>query len=191
MRKKRVLIDSDGVMSDLLSPVLDVINKASGSEFTHQDVHEYNICEGLGVPHMVTVMRDACATPGFVHKMPEVPFAREGVLVLREIADVFAVTTPMSVPTWAYERELWLKERMGFTKDRIVQTEAKHVIVGDVLIDDKVENVLEWAKHHPEGLGIIFHAPYNKNYNPEVTNISRAWGWSDVLALCQNHLREK
>lgn len=185
MRNKRVLVDSDGVMSDLLTPAIEVINKVGGYSFKPEDVKDYNICEGLGVPHMWTALKTACATPSFVRGFGVIPGSLEGVKELRQIADVYAVTTPMTVPTWAFERALWLDEKMGFTKDFVVQTEAKHVIEGDILIDDKPQNVEEWAKHHPEGLGIIFNATYNRDFVTMQKNIVRALGWKHAVELCR------
>jgi 5'(3')-deoxyribonucleotidase len=161
--------------------------RAGKTDFRHDQVTDFNICDALGVPGMWPVLRDACGSKGFVEGLDTMPGSEDGIAVLRAMAEVFVVTSPMSVPNWAFERGNWLGKKFDFPKDRIVQTEAKFVIEGDILVDDKIENVLDWAKAHPEGLGIIFHATYNKNYIPEVTNISRAFGWKDVITLCQSH----
>lgn len=190
MASKRVLLDCDGVLSDFLTRALEVLGAAESVTYTAKQVTDFNICEALGIPHRWETLREACGSVGFVEGLDVIPGSVEAVNKIRENAEVFVVTSPMSVPNWAYERSIWLEKKFDFKKSHIVQTEAKHVIEGDYLVDDKVENVVSWAQSHPNGLGIIFDAPYNRSYIPVCTNISRAFGWADVVTLVNHELPE-
>ena len=189
--KKRVLVDCDGVLADFLTAALHVINESERTCFKHEQVTAFDICESLGVPHCWDTLRAACASPGFVLGLEQMPEAAWHIELLRDLADVFVVTSPMSVPNWAYERGLWLERHFNFKKPSVVQTEAKHVILGDVLIDDKIENVESWAEHHPNGLGIIFQAGYNKTYSSTLKNVVRASGWPETVKQVREFLQKE
>ena len=191
MFEKRVLVDCDGVLSQFLTSALEVINKHFESNFQHQHVTDFDICGSLGIPHAWEILKNSCSNPDFVATMQKIPGADEGLKRLREISDVYVVTSPMNVPNWAYERQRWLTSMFDFTPDKIVQTEAKHVIVGDVIIDDKFENVLSWTRYHPNGLGILFHAPYNEKNDIQGYNIVRAETWNCVIDIIERHFKIK
>lgn len=186
MRNKRVLVDCDGVMADFLTRALEVINE-SGSSYVHDDVTEFEICSALGIPEMWDTLRRACAQEGFVSSLKPIPNALAGLSSLRRLHEVVAVTSPMSVRNWAFEREEWLMKYMGFKKDEIVQTSGKHLIQADVIVDDRIDNVLSWISHHPNGLGIIFPAPHNKTFVTEQENVLKTTGWENTVLLCERH----
>ena len=57
--------------------------------------------------------------------------------------------------------------------------ESKATVEADVLIDDKIENVREWAQTGRQA--ILFDAPYNRNF--DVTGVARANGWKEVVRV--------
>jgi 5'(3')-deoxyribonucleotidase len=186
--KKRVLLDCDGVLSDFLTSALQVINTSAKTDFKHHEVTEFDICQSLGVPHEWPTLRAACGEKDFCINMGLVPGAVAGVEALREKADIFCVTSPMSVPNWVVDRNIWLEKHFGITKAFIVHTEAKHIVTGDVFVDDKVENVKIWAEYNPKNLAILFDASYNQNANISLPNVARGHGWDGVLHLANHWL---
>lgn len=183
MPTKRVLLDCDGVLSDFLTRALEVINTAGPHDFKHEHVTHFDICEGLGVPHLWENLREACGTPGFVMGLNVMPGAKEGVEKLQQHAEVFCVTSPMSVPNWALEREKWLEHHFDIKKSHVAQLESKHIIPGDYFVDDKIENIEIWAEHHPNSTAIIFDAPYNRNHRSKKLNVIRARDWVEVVGF--------
>lgn len=188
---KRVLLDVDGVLADFLTKALEVINDAGSHNFSHEHVTDFNICEVLGVPHMWENVRNACSQEGFVMNLNPMFGAHQGVESLRKHAELYCVTSPMSVPNWAFERERWLEKHFNIKKSHVVHTEAKHVVLGDYIIDDKIQNVESWASHHPKGVGIIFDAPYNRNHVSTLGNVVRASDWIDVVSFVAEHASSK
>lgn len=186
--KKRVLLDCDGVLSDFLTSALKVINASAGSDFKHHEVTAFDICEALGVPHEWKTLRAACGEKDFCLNMGTIPGSIWGVEALRASADVYCVTSPMSEPNWVVDRNVWLEKHYGITKPFIVHTEAKHIVTGDVFVDDKVENVKIWAEYNPKNLAILFNAPYNKDTNIGLPNVVRAFDWEDVVKLANYRL---
>jgi 5'(3')-deoxyribonucleotidase len=44
-----------------------------------------------------------------------------------------------------------------------IPTSAKEKVAGDVFIDDKLKNVVNWQVAHPSGRAYLYDAPYNQN----------------------------
>ena len=56
--------------------------------------------------------------------------------------------------------------------------EPKSTVDAEILIDDKTENVVDWAK--TGRTAILFDAPYNQSF--DVVGVIRAKGWKEVVA---------
>jgi len=186
--KKRVLLDCDGVLSDFLTKALEIINTTAMTNFQHAHVHDFDICESLGLPHMWDTLKAACGEKDFCLNLELIPGAQAGVSMLRASADVYCLTSPMSVPNWAYDRNIWLEKHFEITNPFVVHTEAKHIVTGDIFVDDKVENVRVWAEHNPKSLAILFDAPYNRKTEINRANVVRAFSWDDVVKLSNSWL---
>lgn len=75
--------------------------------------------------------------------------------------EVFFVTSPiLTMRSWVHTRTQWLKRHFDALEQDMVFTKSKHVVCGDVLVDDKPENVLEWAKTG-HGVAYLLLKPYN------------------------------
>ncbi len=57
-------------------------------------------------------------------------------------------------------------------------TASKHLVVGDLLVDDSIDNVLAWNRAHGAERALLFDAPYNTNL--DYTNRTR---WPDLGEL--------
>jgi 5'(3')-deoxyribonucleotidase len=195
--KTRILLDCDGVISDFLSSALKVLNtklKLKGKDrFNATHITQWDICKSIGQPHMWKDINDAAGKKGFCQKIRVYPGSKEGVAKLKELGEVFVVTSPLTVPNWVSERSAWLEEHFEIGKSNVVHTEAKHVIVGDVLIDDKFSNIESWVNHHPNGLGLLWNAPYNQDasWSFHCDQIARISSWEDAVKLIQEHAEKK
>lgn len=181
----RILCDIDGVAADFTKAVLEIVAEHTGKVRRHSDVTRWDIygCLGLSDEERELVEHEM-RCPGVAESLELLPGAREAVEELRELGDVYAVTSPLAGSlTWAGERTEWLKDQLGFDNKHIVHTASKGVVRGDVLIDDHAANVAEWLREHPNGLGILFDQPHNQGVSAGV----RAYGWSDVLRLVRQH----
>jgi 5'(3')-deoxyribonucleotidase len=163
--KSRVLLDCDGVLSDFVGGFLSVVNRICSSAFTPEHITEFDICKSLGVTpeQAAEAFRAVSETRGFALGLQPLPGAIEGVRQLREIADVYIVTSPWnSNPTWTHEREAWLKEHFDIPHSHVIHTSAKHLVVGDVLVDDKTSTLVAWEAAHPRGVAIQWLTPHNR-----------------------------
>jgi len=92
------------------------------------------------------------------------------------IADLGILTTAangMSMP----HKMKWLKDNFPYIKDIImVNGHIKHLIRGDILIDDAIHNLEKW-----EGIAILFDQPWNQEHNG-----LRAKSWYEVDILVRD-----
>jgi 5'(3')-deoxyribonucleotidase len=160
---RTVLLDCDGVLSDFLGAFITVATATVGRPFAAEQITEFDICKALGlVPDEAGRVYRNIQREGFAAGLDVIPGAIEGVRSLQEVADVYIVTSPWnSNRTWTYEREAWLKTHFGIPHKNVIHGSAKHLVRGDVLIDDKGSTVIEWNAAHPGKTAILWAAPYN------------------------------
>lgn len=175
------LLDIDGVVADFATPVVRAINERLGTVYTTEDVHDWDIYGSLEVPPSVcTAIDERICTKGFCASLEPYPEAIDGVEQLREIAHVVAVTAPFDSDYWMREREQWLIHRFGFRREDIIFTSAKHIVVGDALIDDKASTVEKWRVERT-GTGVLFSRPWNRSHNnPDLVRVT---GWPHLVAF--------
>jgi 5'(3')-deoxyribonucleotidase len=120
------------------------------------DVKTWHVFEGLGLDKTFEDSIYALMeSDQWCLKLPLLPGAQDGIVQLREFADVYFVTAPLrNHPTWAHERMDWLNLYFGAEPNDVISTSAKHCVAGDALVDDKTSTLQAWNACHPNGLGI-------------------------------------
>ena len=174
----RVLLDVDGVLADFLTPAIKVVQDITGAPPSADAMKDWNIFRGYD-KKTENKFYDVFKSEGWCMSLELYPGARAGVQLLRDNdLDVYFVTSPMHGRNWYYERAAWLMKHFDAKHDHVIHTNAKHVCVGRVLVDDKPAHVENWQASHPLSTGILWDRPYNQ----EVTRwITRANSWDFVL----------
>lgn len=194
-----VLLDCDGVLADFTGGILRVYNERYGTDFSHEDITDWDMAHCLGVPNRT--IYGIASEPGFCANLKPLPGAEQALDDLNKIADVYCVTSPIhSSKHWMYERTEWLSSR-GVPYRRIIQGSAKHIIVGDVFIDDKPRSVQQWVYARNKRLGrtdgdgaFLWAQPYN---NPDgclyedskgnITSWRRTDDWQEIIDYVMRH----
>lgn len=187
----RILIDVDGVSADYSHGFVTVCNRLFGTTHTAADITQWDTAAALGLS---AEQADACyqeiRKPGFALSLHLLPGARESVRQLQKDHDVYFVTTPFRGAksdhvSWSADREHWLRDHFGAGSDRIIHTSAKHIVTGDVFVDDKPENVRAWQEHNPSGFGLLWYQPYNWDQRGELP-VCHSWAHLfDILYLLE------
>lgn len=162
--KPRVLLDCDGVLAAFVDGWLKLINSQWGTSYTASEVTDWDVCASLGIvkERRSTAKKLIATSPGFANKLDVLPGAREAVEQLREIAEIYVVTSPWeSHPTWTFDRNAWLDRHFGIGTSHIIHTSAKHVCAGDLFIDDKTAACSQWRTEHPNGIAVLWSTPHN------------------------------
>lgn len=178
--KPRVLVDVDGVLADFIGSALRIVNGLFGTSHVPEDVTEFSIADSLGLnAEQASLMKRAIGgSPRLAGGLAVLPGAKDGMRALREVADVYIVTSSWdSNETWEYDRKAWLKRNFGIGHHDIVFTAAKHLVYGDVLVDDKTSTCEAWREAWPNGVAVQWRTPHN-----------RRDAWSGVSASDWSHL---
>ena len=185
--KPVTLLDVDGVVIDFLSSALKIASRHSGRVFNAEDFTTWDIFDV--VPREV---EDACYKDfhekGFCEGLPPYPEAKVGVRKLKDLSDVYVVTSPMhQSPHWTYERSRAINKHFGIPPKRHIHAAAKHLVRGDFLIDDKPANCREWQAAHPEGQALLWGQPYNRRD----TDLRRIESWDEAHDLIRKWIQRK
>jgi 5'(3')-deoxyribonucleotidase len=182
--KSTVLLDADGVLINTIGGALHTLRDVPGHRdhaFIHDDVTGYKMehCLGLSDVDAKHWLQLWCR-PGFCAGLPPYPAAVEALPELMQIANVFVVTAPFAATSWTAEREWGLKEHFGIDRARVSHSELKWLFRGDMLVDDKVENLEPWWAHNPNGLPVLWKQRYNvaSDWTGMSTN-----DWNDIIKL--------
>ena len=170
----KVLLDVDGVVADFVPHLIRRVYiswESTGKPLRRKcDVMQWNFFDLLYKDDRRVAEREL-AKPEFWATLPLVRGAFKGVHALvREGHEVVWCTSPWNgCETWCETRMCWLDERFG-CECGVIFTHDKSYKGGDVMIDDKAENVEAWLAKHPDGRGIVFKAPWNRHYKGERMN---------------------
>lgn len=162
MRKIVTILDCDGVLSDFVAGMLPLVQEVTGKRFTHTDVTKFNFVEALGLTKAegAAVKKLIGSRRGFAASLPPYPQARQGVRRLRELGDVYCVTTPWDTnPWWRAERDSWLALHFGI--DRVEHATDKSSYDGDLFVDDHSSHVRDWLSKRADRTAVFWRTPHN------------------------------
>lgn len=161
----RVLLDVDDVLCSFIGGVCKLVREHTGLEPVPEDVDRFDFIAALGLDSVVSQQIKSAISrrPRWWRSLDPLPGARDGLDRLRAVADVWIVTSPWwTCETWLGDRLAWLDAHMGVPASRVVMTGAKHLVIGDYIIDDRTETLREWQAAHPNGTAIQWITPHNR-----------------------------
>lgn len=160
----KILLDVDGVIADFYGAVSQVLwgfrngwpnaIRPDGVPWQPEDCRQYNIQQALGLnDNLWQATCERIDRPGFAHHcIGPYPGAVDVVEKLSRLGEVFFITKPWSTSrTWAYDREQWLIDHFQHVinvHERVISTGVKHLVRGDVFIEDNPDTLREHEKYH-------------------------------------------
>lgn len=186
----RILVDVDGVMADFVTPVVNLVNNELGTDYTAEDIDEWEVLDALDVPpRQRELVRKAICSPGFCRGFKVYPGVEKGLAKLRKFGRVIALTAPFESPFWEYERRKWLQEELGFSKHDIMSGSGKEICDADFLIDDKPSNVINWQEEDfISRRGILLKQTWNVDAIGQTWHGMVANDWKHLVALIRHYV---
>jgi 5'(3')-deoxyribonucleotidase len=185
--KHRVGVDVDGVLADLLTPCLRIAGEMLGKELTVDHMQGWDLDCLFPDEQVLDAFWKRIGEPGVCRNLEPYPEAVAGVAALREVADVYIVTSYLhDAPQWVHERDQWVQEHFGIPRSKMVHTKAKYTFAGKMLVDDKPQNIQEWAAEHEKGIPVLWEQPYNSShvFSGSVDyRVVRAQDWGKLVGL--------
>ncbi len=155
-----ILTDIDGVLADFVGALCEEL-QARGFETTPEDVKHWDLAASLSSDEMRAAL-EVMTTPGFCHGLEWYEGARQFLAALGTLGEVHALTAPLrSASSWVPERLSWLARDLDGDRVHFVSGKHKHMMRGDVLIEDHPKNAIEWLDAHPRGIAILIDRPWN------------------------------
>lgn len=180
MKRKRALVDVDGVLADFHTPALEVVEKLSGRKYRTEEFTTWDMFDLIPREYEAACF-EVYNEPGFCSTFKPFPGAIEAIAELEEHMDVYIVTSPMYGPTWVHDRARWLTKHFNIPFKKQVHTGAKYLVTGDIFIDDAWKHIESWGEQHLQGMPILWDQPYNR----QATEMPRPWiratGWEHVF----------
>ena len=152
-------LDVDGVIADLVTPLLEQVHQRSGTRFHTEQIRQFDLRQTLG--DLWSVGHDILCEPGFAQSLPPYPDALRGVDALRNLGRVVFVTTPYAAsPTWSDDRARWLERHANADRRDIVHLADKTVFAGRLLIDDAPAQLEAWVATGRPAIRVV--RPWNR-----------------------------
>lgn len=177
--RPRVLLDMDDVITSCLRAVVKAYNEANGTQFNPAKCDAWDLTSffGCDLESVMQIFR----TPGFFENLEP----KKGAIgALKEMInstkyDLYIVTaTSDDDGSELVEKIKWFKKYLPeFNIKRIISCQEKSIIRGDVIIDDKVENLQECA---PYMQCILMDSPTNQDCT-EFVRIKRLKELPEIL----------
>jgi 5'(3')-deoxyribonucleotidase len=187
VRRLHIAIDCDGILSDFTAGALRVVEEVTGRHYEPADVGEFDFTKALGLSASESrAYAEAINTRrGFASSLAPYPGARQGVRRLRDLGEVFCVTTPWDGnPWWREEREAWLALHFGI--DRVHHAEDKSAYEADVFVDDRSKHVRAWLAAWPGRVAVFWRTPHNTSETVPAGAHSSS-SWEALYQLAREH----
>lgn len=193
MKKIRIGLDVDGVLADLLTPLMKIASELIGKELHVGHVETWDLeelFEAHDALHLAPVLWTRASSPAFCQRLEPLAGAVEGVRLLQKVCpeaiEIFVVTSPLhDAATWTYDREIWLKEHFGIDRKHVVHTHDKSIFAGHMLVDDKPANVRAWVEAQivTPRPAVLWDQGWNQDAGDLGPRVLRTRSWTEVAEL--------
>jgi 5'(3')-deoxyribonucleotidase len=165
VKHRILLLDCDGVLADFVTGYLQVIRDTTGRDHRFEEVDRFDMHDALGLtPSEAAACKRALSSRlAFARWLIPYEDAQVAVRRLQQLSELYIVTAPWSShPTWTHDREAWLKQHFDIPSSHVVHTSAKHLVRGDVFVDDRTDACARWRDEHPLGVAVRWDTPHNQ-----------------------------
>lgn len=158
MKKKRILVDMDGILTNLLGQWLATYNKENEDDVQPKDVTTWDMHEHVKIGKAVYRIP---SRPGYFDKTPPLPGAIGGFLALQKAGhDVVVCSSPYNADSCRAKQE-WCARYLKTRWRDVTLTHKKDWfgLAADVIIDDKPTTIEKFANLGKQVITIAY--PYN------------------------------
>jgi len=171
-KRLTILCDLDGIVANLLGAWLPLANETYGTalEIAHIDKWEIHECTVIG--HRIYDL----LTPDLFGALAPIPGALDALERLHSAGNHIVVVTASAKHLGTAGAKLrWIRRHLPWLdrKDVLIG-HRKHLVRGDVLIDDSPANILEYRAAWPDAAIVTIDYPYNRSREVGLATTFRA-----------------
>ena len=158
---KKILIDVDGVLRDIVNPIVNYVNEIFGKEYTETDVTDWDIGKALSIPeyfdwYLYFIKNDIKGI--FYHSFPY----KDAIINYHRLSK----NNSMNICTAQFPQNQintihWL-EKYTFKYDSLHFTNSKYNIMADIFIDDNLLNVIKYRSFNEKSEIFLIDRPWNQ-----------------------------
>lgn len=164
-----LLVDLDGVTVDFTGSVCKAHNKLTGDSLSPDDLDQHDYSK-------FGIRKTTWQQPGFFYDLEPYPGAVEALWKAQQNGHkLWIVTNSMNVGFVEADKKQWVEENIPFVRG-LIFTDKKHLVPGDMLIDD----CPEYLENYP-GTTVKINRPYNRHVKADYTYDSLA---EAIRAVC-------
>ena len=191
----RVLVDMDGVLCDLITPMLQGWHETGGPLYAASDVTDWDLKKIFKHPNAGGWITEFLSRPALFPSLKPLSGAIDGLLRLQTAGHQVLIVTHVSRDvTNAFDgKRQWVSTHIPwFDLHDLCFCTRKEIIDGDVLIDDARHNIEAWTG---EGkTAIIMDQPWNRGMGEVgfgwdtrdgLRNAHRPYDWRDVQHIVE------
>lgn len=183
--KLNIAVDIDGVLGDQVTPILLKINAEQGLNISKDDITRWN--EPVGNNTIDIEIETALLNDDFILSMPLIEYSQEGMRNLGKHNHIIIATNRPKQTERATIK--WLQSNFAFDEFYNTRHSGKNLIKADILIDDYINNILNFA--NSGRTGILFSQPWNYNSSclDHLINQHRVYrciNWKSVVYTIMN-----
>ncbi|MBK7335544.1 MAG: 5'(3')-deoxyribonucleotidase [Saprospirales bacterium] len=177
--KKRIALDMDEVMADVVPAFLDLYESQLGQRPEKKDYWGKKIYKLPGAMQV----RESLFDRGFFADLPLMEGCSEGVEWLHEHYDLFIVSAAMEFRNSLEDKFDWLQRHFPFLSwKNFVFCGDKSIIQADYMIDDHPFNLAAF-----KGKGLLFTASHNIDEH----RFERVNNWAEVRVFFEREMERE
>ena len=162
MNKPRILFDLDDVITDFADELVSRYNKKYGTNFTKDHCYKWELNE-IFEHNILELIDEEDFFESVKPKKGAVEYMEKWIKSGRY--DIFVVTSCLKPENYV-KKVKWFEKYMPlFPIGRVIPLTEKSAVWGDILIDDRPKNLIEWrdVSETMPRLCLLFDAPHNKS----------------------------
>ncbi len=169
-----IFVDMDEVIADAYQAHIDIYSGEFGTVYTKPQCDGKEFWQCVPEAHQQSVKGHARRI-GFFRDLKVIPDSQEVLKALSAKYEIYIASAAMQFPYSLKEKSDWLDKNFPFIpwQHRIL-CGHKHILKGDVLIDDRSYNLNKF-----EGRGLLFTSPHNTESN----GFERVSSWNEIASL--------
>ncbi|PWL37687.1 5'(3')-deoxyribonucleotidase [Flagellimonas aquimarina] len=166
-----LFVDMDEVLADTYGAHIELYNKEFNAQLTMEECRGKEVWQCVPETHQKSVRKHAWQI-GFFRDLKVIPDSQEVLKALSKEHNVYIASAAMQFPNSLQEKSEWLDKFFPFIPwQKRILCGDKHILKGDVLIDDRSYNLKSF-----NGRTIMFTSPHNVN----TEGFDRAHTWKEI-----------